>query len=96
MKTAATIQTSDIEILEDNAGGLLVQSASPELAVYLGDKRSPDTIENLKLIAEGGVDLSDWEGQNASLYITDDAYAGLSEGGGIRLWRDDDLADAIA
>lgn len=85
-----------IEILENNDGSLIIQDRETKIAYYFSDKRAENTVEHLKLIANGPTDLSEWDGGPRQYYVTDDDYSSLSEGGGIRLWREDDLADAIA
>tara|TARA_R110000824_G_C15034164_1_gene659705 strand:+ start:590 stop:856 length:267 start_codon:yes stop_codon:yes gene_type:complete len=87
---------SNIEILENNDGSLNIQDRETKIAYYFSDKRDENTVAHLKLIANGPTDLSEWDGGPRQYYVTDDEYCALSEGGGIRLWGPDDIADAIA
>ena len=91
--------SNTIEILENNDGSLIIQEGYPTnnfVGYYFPDKRDPNTVENLRQIATGIADLSNWEGGERKHYVTDEEYSALSEGGGIRLWGEDDLANALA
>lgn len=90
----AIIET--IEVLENNDGSLIIQSRETKIAYYFSDKRSPNTVASLRQIEAGIADLSDWGEGDRKHYVTDDEYSALSEGGGIRLWGEDDLANALA
>ena len=58
----------NVEVIEDNAGGITVQNTETKQVAFFCDKLSENCIESLEELLEGG-DIDDWELSPADHYI---------------------------
>lgn len=78
----------NIEIIEDNGGGLTIQNTETKDAANFGHKSDQAAIESLKAVLEGD-DMSGWDLSDPELYITDEEYQKHSSSGGYRTWDEE-------
>jgi hypothetical protein len=83
---------TNIEIIEDNTGGITVQETDTRLVAYFEDKH--DAKDSLKDLLLGG-SLSGWDTSGSGYYITDDEYNEHSQSGGYTSWSEDDVKEFV-
>ena len=74
---------TNIEIIEDNAGGLTIQNTATRAVANFGHKSQ--AVDSLKSILDGE-DMSDWDLSEPECYIDDEEYLKHATGGGYRRW----------
>lgn len=84
---------SNIEIIEDNAGGLTIQNTKTKAVACFGGKSL--AIDSIKSLLEGA-DMSGWDTNDAECYIADEKYQEHSQSGGYKLWSEDDAKEYVA
>ena len=83
---------TNIEIIEDNSGGLTIQNTETQAVAYFGHKSQ--AIDSLKAILAGG-DMTGWDLSEPEHYITDEEYSKHAPCGGYRLLTRAEVADFV-
>lgn len=76
----------NIEIIENNAGGLTIQNAVTKAVAHFDHKSQ--AIESLKAILDGD-DMSGWDCSDHELFITDEEF--MKNLINLRLWDENDV-----
>jgi hypothetical protein len=84
---------SNIEVIQDNAGGITVQNTETKAVAYFQDTAAAKF--DLKSILAGD-DMSDWDLSDPDHYITDNEYARNQSSGGYRILTEDNIKELIA
>ena len=90
-KPTNTVNTN-IEIIEDNAGGLTIQNTATKAVANFGHKSQ--AVDSLKSILEGE-DMSNWDLSEAECYIDDEEYSKHASSGGYRLWDESTVREFV-
>jgi len=85
---------SNIEIIEDNAGGLTIQNTDTKAVANFGHKSDKAALESLKSILEGD-DMVGWDLSDPECYITDEEYQKHGCSGGYRTWSAEEVSEHL-
>lgn len=87
---------TEIEVIEDNAGGLTIQNTQSRAIANFGHKSEAAAVESLKTIL-AGADMSDWDLSDPALYITDDQFeaAKARTPGALYKWSEEEIRTHI-
>jgi hypothetical protein len=91
-KTTQEMNTN-IEIIEDNSGGLTIQNTETKAVAYFRDKIL--AVDSIKDLLEGE-DMSGWDTCDSECYITDEEYQDRAQNGSYKLWGEDDAKEYVA
>lgn len=83
---------SNIEIIEDNAGGLTIQNTATKAVANFAHKSQ--AVDSLKSILEGE-DMSNWDLSEPECYISDEEFAQHQPSGGYRLWDEAETKEFV-
>lgn len=83
----------NIEVIEDNAGGLTIQNTETKAVCFFDHKDG--AIESLRGILDGD-DMSGWDTSEPEHYITDEAFAEYEQTGGYTAWSKEDIEEFVA
>jgi len=86
--------TANIEIIEDNAGGLTIQNTATKAVAHFGHKFEQAALAALKEILEGE-DMSGWDLSDPECFITGDEYNKHASSGGYRIWDEDEIQEHL-
>lgn len=86
---------TDIEIIEDNGGGLTIQNTQTQEVAHFPHKSDKAAIESLKSILDGS-DMSGWDLSDPEYYITDDEFRKHESSGGYREWDEDEAREYVS
>jgi hypothetical protein len=84
----------NIEIIEDNAGGLTIQNTKTQAVAHFDHKSDRAAIDSLKAILEGDAMIG-WDLSDPECYLTDDELEKHASSGGYRTWEESDVVNAI-
>ena len=84
----------NIEIIEDNAGGLTIQNTKTQAVAHFDHKSDRAAIESLRAIL-GGDTMDGWDLSESECYLTDTELAKHASSGGYRTWEESDVVNAI-
>lgn len=90
-----TDMTPNIEIIEDNAGGLTIQNIETKGVANFAHKSDQAALDSLKAILEGD-DMSGWDLSDPECYITDEHYQKSASSGGLRIWGEEEIREHLA
>ena len=85
---------SNIEIIEDNGGGLTIQNTKTKEVANFGHKSDQAALDSLKAILEGD-DMSGWDLSAPECYITDEEYQKHASSGGYRAWDEEEIREHL-
>ena len=81
---------TNIEIIEDNAGGLTIQNTATKAVANFGHKSQ--AVDSLKSILE---DMNNWDLSEPECYIDDEEYSKHVATGGYRLWDESTVREFV-
>jgi hypothetical protein len=85
----------NIEIIEDNAGGLTIQNAKTKAVAHFDHKSDQAAIDSLKAILEGD-DMIGWDLSDPECYLTDEEFQKHASSGGYRTWDESEVVEHIS
>lgn len=85
---------SNIDIIEDNGGGLTIQNTETREVANFGHKSDQAAIDSLKAILKGD-DMIGWDLSDPECYITDEEYHAQASSGGLRVWDEEEIREHI-
>lgn len=83
----------NIEVIEDNAGGITIQNTETKDVAHFIDHWAAEG--DLKGILDGD-DMSGWELSDPDCYITDEDYNKAKSSGGLKLLDEADIRELLA
>lgn len=83
----------NIEVIQDNAGGITIQNTETKEVAYFADIHEAKA--DLKSILDGD-DMSVWDLSDPECYITDEMYAEHDSSGGYRVWDANRIEEEIS
>lgn len=86
---------TNIEIIEDNSGGLTIQNTETKEVAYFGHKSDQAALDSLKAILEGD-DMSGWDLHDPDYYISDEEYNKHVSTGGYNTWDEEEIRTALS
>lgn len=84
---------TNIEIIEDNAGGLTIQNTETKACASFDHKSQ--AVDSLLSVLDGE-DMSGWDLSESENYITDEQYQEHVSSGGLRAWDEEEIKEFVA
>ena len=82
----------NIEVIEDNAGGLTIQNTQTKAVANFGHKSYADA-ETLQCILDGG-NMTGWDLSDPEFYISDEYYR-ANASGGLNMLNESEIEDLL-
>ena len=88
------MKNTNIEIIEDNAGGLTIQNTETKAVAHFWHKSDQAALDSLKAILDGE-DMSGWDLSDQECYITDEEYNKHASSGGYSTWDEAEIREHL-